>query len=73
VLHDKKSEKTWDLGSNFKFSESDIGKNRALACANKLQELSTAVLVRIYTSELTEELLSDFQVVRSVLCSIDII
>ena len=67
VLHDKKSVETWDLGANFYFSESDIGKNRALVCANKLQELNTTVLVTADTSEITEALISDFQVVISVL------
>ena len=67
VLHDKKSVETWDLGANFCFSESDIGKNRARVCANKLQELNTTVLVTADTSEITEDVLSDFQVIISLL------
>ena len=67
VLHDTKSVKALDLGANFYFSEADIGKNRASACASKLQELNTAVLVTINTSEITEELLSRFQVIHAVL------
>jgi ubiquitin-activating enzyme E1 len=62
VLHDTKSVQMLDLGANFYFSESDIGKNRAFACATKLQELNTAVSVTVNTSEITEELLSGFQV-----------
>ena len=70
VLHDKKSVETWDLGANFYFSESDVGKNRARVCANKLQELNTTVLVTADTSEITEAVLSDFQVVIAILCQL---
>ena len=52
----------WDLSSNFIFTENDIGKNRALASVQKLQELNNAVAVSTLMSKLTKEKLSDFQV-----------
>jgi len=52
----------WDLSSNFFLSEDDIGKNRAVACVAKLQELNNAVLIHTLTEELTTEHLSKFQV-----------
>lgn len=63
VLHDNKAVDTWDLGANFYFLESEIGKNRAMACSNRLQELNTAVSVSVYTSEITTDLLLNFQAV----------
>ena len=52
----------WELSSNFVFSESDVGKNRALASVQKLQELNNAVIISTLTTKLTKEQLSDFQV-----------
>ncbi|GAB4824302.1 E1 ubiquitin-activating protein, variant 3 [Ancistrocladus abbreviatus] len=63
TLHDEGTVELWDLSSNFVFSESDVGKNRALACVQKLQELNNAVLVSTLTSKLTNKQLSDFQAV----------
>ncbi|KAH7447696.1 hypothetical protein KP509_01G117400 [Ceratopteris richardii] len=63
VLHDTRSVDLWDLGGNFYLSDADIGKNRAVACINKLQELNTAVSVRVYTSEITLDFLANFQAV----------
>lgn len=62
TLHDDGVVELWDLSSNFFFSEDDIGKNRALACVQKLQELNNAVVISTLTTELTKEQLSDFQV-----------
>ncbi|KAJ3682852.1 hypothetical protein LUZ60_013079 [Juncus effusus] len=63
TLHDTEKVEMWDLSSNFFFSEEDIGKNRALACVQKLQELNNAVLVSTLTEDLKEEHLSSFQAV----------
>eukprot|EP00250_Pteridium_aquilinum_P024603 c29318_g1_i1 orf=171-3329(+) len=63
VLHDTRAVDSLDLGANFYLSESDAGKNRAVACVNKLQELNTAVSVTVHTSEITTDLLSNFQAV----------
>jgi len=62
TVHDVKDVDMWDLSGNFFLSEQDIGKNRALACISKLQELNNAVLVSALTEELTKEHLSKFQV-----------
>eukprot|EP00301_Raphidiophrys_heterophryoidea_P018867 c3861_g1_i1.p1 GENE.c3861_g1_i1~~c3861_g1_i1.p1 ORF type:complete len:1093 (+),score=347.74 c3861_g1_i1:56-3280(+) len=50
-----------DLSSHFYLTEDDIGKNRAQACANRLQELNTTVAVNVWDSELTTELISQHQ------------
>ncbi|KAM1051387.1 hypothetical protein TB2_032498 [Malus domestica] len=63
TLHDDGVVELWDLSSNFFFSEEDVGKNRALACVQKLQELNNAVVISTITTELTKEKLSDFQAV----------
>jgi len=63
TLHDQSNVEMWDLSGNFYFTEADIGKNRAVACCNKLQELNAAVTVSTLTSEITEEDISSFQVV----------
>ncbi|KAL8154242.1 hypothetical protein V2J09_012002 [Rumex salicifolius] len=57
TLHDEGVVELWD------FSKDDIGKNRALASVQKLQELNNAVLVNTLTKELTKEDLSQFQAV----------
>ncbi|THU54185.1 hypothetical protein C4D60_Mb10t22370 [Musa balbisiana] len=63
TLHDEGNVELWDLSSNFFFSKEDIGKNRALACVLKLQELNNAVLVSTSTGTLAKEQLSNFQAV----------
>ncbi|XWS29055.1 hypothetical protein CRYUN_Cryun25bG0124000 [Craigia yunnanensis] len=63
TLHDEGVIELWDLSSNFVFTESDVGKNRALTSVQKLQELNNAVITSTLTSKLTKEQLSDFQAV----------
>ena len=63
TLHDEGSVELWDMSSNFVFTEKDLGKNRALASVQKLQELNNAVTVLTLTAKLTKEQLSDFQVI----------
>ncbi|CAI0399916.1 unnamed protein product [Linum tenue] len=63
TLHDEGLVELWDLSSNFVFSEKDVGKNRALACIQKLQELNNAVAVSALTTSLAKEQLADFQAV----------
>ncbi|CAN0902154.1 Ubiquitin-activating enzyme E1 2 [Linum grandiflorum] len=63
TLHDEGLVELWDLSSNFVFSDKDVGKNRALASLQKLQELNNAVAVSAMTTSLTKEQLSDFQAV----------
>ena len=62
TLHDEEIVELWDLSSNFVFSENDVGKNRALASVQKLQDLNNAVSISTLTTELTTEQLSKFQV-----------
>lgn len=62
TLHDVGNVELWDLSSNFIFSKDDIGKNRALASVQKLQELNNSVIISTLTNKLTKEELSDFQV-----------
>ena len=62
MLHDEGVVELWDLSSNFIFSENDVGKNKALASVQKLQELNNAVVISTLTTELTKEHLSKFQV-----------
>lgn len=62
TLHDEGTVELWDLSSNFNFSEGDVGKNRALACVQKLQELNNAVVISTLTTKLSKEQLSGFQV-----------
>lgn len=62
TLHDEGVVEVWDLSSNFIFSEDDVGKNRALACVQKLQELNNSVVISTLTTALTKEQLSNFQV-----------
>lgn len=63
TVHDKKVTKISDLGAQFYLTEEDVGKNRAEACKEKLQELNTAVTVTASTADLDEALLKQFQVV----------
>ncbi|KAG0490532.1 hypothetical protein HPP92_007395 [Vanilla planifolia] len=63
TLHDEGSVELWDLSSNFYFSEDDVGKNRASACVQKLQELNSAVIISTITTALSKEQLSNFQAV----------
>ncbi|KAM0953182.1 putative ubiquitin/SUMO-activating enzyme E1, THIF-type NAD/FAD binding, ubiquitin-activating enzyme [Dioscorea sansibarensis] len=62
TLHDNASVQLRDLSSNFFVSEDDVGKNRALACVPKLQELNHAVAVATLTDLIPSEL-SNFQAV----------
>lgn len=65
TVHDKKVTKISDLGAQFYLTEEDVGKNRAEACKEKLQELNTAVTVTASTADLDEALLKQFQVLHA--------
>ena len=51
-----------DLGAQFYLSETDIGRNRAVACHDKLQELNTAVAVSTLSDEISTALVGSFDV-----------
>ncbi|KAM0850330.1 hypothetical protein ACQ4PT_053175 [Festuca glaucescens] len=63
TIHDVTNVEMCDLSANFFLSEDDIGKNRAIACVAKLQELNNDILISVLTEELTTEHLSNFQAV----------
>ncbi|KAG0460335.1 hypothetical protein HPP92_023463 [Vanilla planifolia] len=63
TLHDEGVVELWDLSSNFYLSEDDVGKNRATACVQKLQELNNAVIISSISNILSKEQLSKFQAV----------
>jgi len=55
-----------DLGAQFYLSEADVGKNRAEACAARLQELNPAVAVSVVTEAVTPALVAAH---RAVVCT----
>ena len=55
-----------DLGAQFYLSEADVGKNRAEACAARLQELNPAVEVSVVTEAVTSALVAKH---RAVVCT----
>jgi ubiquitin-activating enzyme E1 len=63
TLHDKSQVSVRNLGAQFYLSEADVGRNRAEACRDALQELNTAVPVSSSASELSEDFLARFQVI----------
>lgn len=65
ALHDNTPSKIADLGSNFYITETDVaqGRTRAEACRAKLAELNDYVLIQHVTSELTDDVLSQYDVI----------
>uniref|UniRef100_A0A8B9HZU0 E1 ubiquitin-activating enzyme n=1 Tax=Astyanax mexicanus TaxID=7994 RepID=A0A8B9HZU0_ASTMX len=63
TLHDQGVAEWNDLSSQFYLREEDLGKNRAEVSQTRLAELNSYVPVTAYTGELTDDYLTDFQVV----------
>lgn len=63
TLHDSTPVEIRHLGSQFYLSDADLGKPKAEACRESLQELNTSVSVMHATDELTETFLSGFDIV----------
>uniref|UniRef100_A0A8C9S0X9 E1 ubiquitin-activating enzyme n=1 Tax=Scleropages formosus TaxID=113540 RepID=A0A8C9S0X9_SCLFO len=63
TLHDQGSAEWRDLSSQFYLREEDLGRNRAEVSQPRLAELNSYVPVTAYTGALTEEYLTEFQVV----------
>ncbi|XP_075438311.1 ubiquitin-like modifier-activating enzyme 1, partial [Ascaphus truei] len=63
TVHDQGNAEWADLSSQFYLREGDIGKNRAEASHPRLAELNSYVPVSASTDPLTEDFLSDFQLV----------
>ncbi|KAI3963539.1 hypothetical protein MKW92_025739, partial [Papaver armeniacum] len=59
--HDERTAELWDLSDNFLFADMDVGKNKALASVQKLQELNNAVALTTLTEKLSKEQLSNYQ------------
>ena len=62
TLHDQGTVQLRDLAAQFYLQEADVGRNRAEACRDRLQELNIAVTVSSSTEELSEAFLKRFQV-----------
>ncbi len=62
TVHDKKHVEKRDLSAQFYLTEEDVGKNRAEACREKLQELNASVAVTASSADLTDAFLRQFQV-----------
>ncbi|XP_043934789.1 ubiquitin-like modifier-activating enzyme 1 isoform X2 [Protopterus annectens] len=71
VIHDDQNAEWQDLSSQFFLKEGDIGKNRALASQMHLSELNNYVHVLTQSGELSEDLLSKFDVVVLTNSSLD--
>uniref|UniRef100_A0A4W4EU82 E1 ubiquitin-activating enzyme n=1 Tax=Electrophorus electricus TaxID=8005 RepID=A0A4W4EU82_ELEEL len=63
TLHDQGVAEWRDLSSQFYLREEDLGKNRAEVSQNRLAELNSYVPVTSYTGALTNDYLTQFQVV----------
>ena len=62
TVWDNSKVKSTDLASQFYFSEQDLGKNRADACRDSLQELNAAVSVSSSQEDLSKSFLGKFEV-----------
>lgn len=62
TVHDIKAVEITDLSANFYVSDKDVGKNRAEACREKLQELNSGVAVKASVTDLSDAFLKQFQV-----------
>jgi ubiquitin-activating enzyme E1 len=71
TIHDQRAVKLRDLSSQFYLNEVDVGKNRAEACRDKLQELNTAVNVRASAVDIEPSFLEEFQVMVLADASLD--
>lgn len=71
TLHDQVECSLNDLSSQFYLSEEDIGKNRAEACFEKLADLNSYVMCRVYTGALDEEIIKQYRVIVLTNSSLD--
>ncbi|KAG7188057.1 hypothetical protein KM043_013222 [Ampulex compressa] len=63
TLHDDRTCQVADLGSQFYLTEADIGKNRAVACCQRLSELNNYVPTRYHSGPLSDSYIKKFKVV----------
>lgn len=71
TIHDPEQCSIEDISSQYYVTEKDLGKNRAEVTVEKLSELNTYVPVSVHSEALTEEFLSNFQVVVLTNSSLD--
>lgn len=62
TIADKAEVTLRDLAAHFYLGKADVGKNRAEASKDALQELNTAVAVTAYTGDITNDFVSQFKV-----------
>lgn len=62
VLHDPSPVELRDLSAQFFLTPDDVGSNTAEACKDRLQELNAAVAVSVCNAEITQAMISSFQV-----------
>eukprot|EP00656_Telonema_subtile_P030384 TRINITY_DN33363_c0_g1_i2.p1 TRINITY_DN33363_c0_g1~~TRINITY_DN33363_c0_g1_i2.p1 ORF type:complete len:981 (+),score=282.27 TRINITY_DN33363_c0_g1_i2:194-3136(+) len=65
TIYDPETIQPADLGAQFFLTEEDCGKPRAQTCVPRLKELNTAVTVTHTEAALTEQTISQYQVVVS--------
>eukprot|EP00041_Stephanoeca_diplocostata_P036480 m.1334633 g.1334633 ORF g.1334633 m.1334633 type:complete len:1101 (-) comp24875_c1_seq8:1780-5082(-) len=73
TIQDTRPTTMFDLGTQFFLDQEDIGKNRAEACAHKLQDLNPYVTVESSTAEdvTSAPFLAKFQCVVATECSLE--
>lgn len=62
IIHDRDQVDYADLSSQYYFTESDIGKNRATIALKKLSELNNYVTVSSSTDDINEDFLAKNQI-----------
>lgn len=62
TMHDQKKTTETDLAAQFYLHENDVGKNRATACFQKVEELNDSVTCTLHTESLTKEFIKKFDV-----------
>uniref|UniRef100_A0A0N4ZA27 E1 ubiquitin-activating enzyme n=1 Tax=Parastrongyloides trichosuri TaxID=131310 RepID=A0A0N4ZA27_PARTI len=63
TIQDTKNASWNDLSGQYYLKESDIGKNRATASLEHLSELNDSVTVKLVTNELSEQIVSSYDLV----------
>lgn len=63
TIADKAEVTLRDMAAHFYLGKGDVGKNRAEASKDALQELNTGVAVTAYTGDITNDFVSQFKVV----------
>ena len=62
-LHDSMFVNDWDLSSQYYIGLFDIGRNQALICVKQLSELNLYASVNVDIYELTDEIVSNYNII----------